>query len=201
MTRRLELIEWARRRGAAIIEDDYDSEYRYSGPPMPSMQGLAGGAPVIYIGTFSKVMFPGLRIGYVIVPPKLAGAFARAKWLTDRQTPAARTGHACRFPARRPPGAPHSPHAPTLRTAPRGAGGSARQSTSAAAPPVLGDDAGMHVLVRFDDASVAERALANKVTLASSAPYYLGTPPRNEFVFGFSSLTERAIREGIRRLV
>ncbi len=87
VTRRLELIAWARRRGAAILEDDYDSEYRYNGPPMPSMQGLAGGAPVIYIGTFSKVMFPGMRIGYIVVPPKLAVAFTRAKWLADRQTP------------------------------------------------------------------------------------------------------------------
>ncbi len=66
---------------------------------------------------------------------------------------------------------------------------------------MLGDDAGMHVLVRFDGVPVAERALANKVVLASASPYYLGTPPRNEFVFGFSALNERAIREGIRRLV
>jgi GntR family transcriptional regulator/MocR family aminotransferase len=65
----------------------------------------------------------------------------------------------------------------------------------------LGDHAGMHVLVRFDGAPVAERAAANKVVLAGSSQYYLGGPPRNEFVFGFSSLTERAIREGIRRLV
>src|SRR5262249_12493434 len=86
LARRLELLEWARRAGAVIIEDDYDSEYRYSGPPLPAMQGLAPGAPVIYIGTFSKVMFPGLRIGYVIVPPKLMPAFSRAKWLADRQT-------------------------------------------------------------------------------------------------------------------
>ncbi|HJZ95456.1 MAG TPA: PLP-dependent aminotransferase family protein, partial [Candidatus Solibacter sp.] len=87
VARRLELIEWARRTGAAILEDDYDSEYRYNGPPLPAMQGLAGGAPVIYIGTFSKVMFPGLRIGYVIAPTALAPAFVRAKWLADRQTP------------------------------------------------------------------------------------------------------------------
>jgi len=66
---------------------------------------------------------------------------------------------------------------------------------------VLGDDAGMHVLVRFHDTPVVQRALANKVTLSGSGPYYLGTAPPDEFVFGFSSLTERMIREGIRRLV
>src|SRR5579864_1803923 len=86
LARRLELIEWARSRRAAIIEDDYDSEYRYRGAPLPSLQGLAQGVPVIYIGTFSKVMFPGLRIGYVVAPPQLAARFVRAKWLADRQT-------------------------------------------------------------------------------------------------------------------
>jgi GntR family transcriptional regulator/MocR family aminotransferase len=199
VTRRLELIEWARRRGAALLEDDYDSEYRYSGPPLPSMQGLAGGAPVIYIGTFSKVMFPGLRIGYVIVPPKLASAFDRAKWLTDRQTPLVdqatladflREGHLERH----------------IRRMRRIYGRRRQVLVEALAKyfgkgaTVLGDDAGMHVLVRFEDEAIARRALDNKVMLADSASYYLGAAPRNEFVFGFSSVNERAIREGIRRL-
>jgi GntR family transcriptional regulator/MocR family aminotransferase len=200
VTRRLELIEWARRRGAAIIEDDYDSEYRYSGPPMPSMQGLAGGAPVIYVGTFSKVMFPGLRIGYVVVPPKLARAFARAKWLADRQTPLLEQatladflgeGHLER----------HIRRMRRLYGRRRAVLVDGLAKHFGARATVLGDDAGMHVLVRFTDTPVAERALANKVALASANQYYLGTPPRNEFVFGFSSLNERTIREGIRRLV
>ena len=86
LARRLELIEWARRDGAVIIEDDYDSEYRYNGPPLPAMQSLANGVPVIYVGTFSNVMFPGLRIGYVVVPPRWSAPFTRAKWLADRHT-------------------------------------------------------------------------------------------------------------------
>ena len=65
---------------------------------------------------------------------------------------------------------------------------------------VLGDEAGMHVLVRFEDPNIEQRAIANRVQLASSSGYYLGGAPRNEFVFGFSSLSEAAIREGIRRL-
>ena len=64
---------------------------------------------------------------------------------------------------------------------------------------VLGDEAGMHVLVRFEDPDIEQRAIANRVQLASSSGYYLGDAPRNEFVFGFSSLSEGAIREGIRR--
>ena len=69
--RRLELLDWAQDTGSWIIEDDYDSEYRYDGSPIASLQGLDVNARVIYIGTFSKVLFPSLRIGYVVVPPDL----------------------------------------------------------------------------------------------------------------------------------
>jgi GntR family transcriptional regulator/MocR family aminotransferase len=200
VTRRLELIEWARRRGAAILEDDYDSEYRYSGPPMPSMQGLAGGAPVIYIGTFSKVMFPGLRIGYVIVPPKLSAAFARGKWLTDRQTPLLEQAALADFLAEGHLER-HIRRMRRLYGRRRAVLVEALEKHFGSRATVMGDDAGMHVLVRFRDTAVTERAAANKVMLSASAPYYMGAAPRDEFVFGFSSLTERAIREGIRRLV
>lgn len=72
LARRLALIDGARRAGALIIEDDYDSEFRHDGPPLAAMQGLVPDAPVLYCGTFSKTMFPGLRIGYLVVPPALA---------------------------------------------------------------------------------------------------------------------------------
>ena len=72
LARRLALIDGARRAGALIIEDDYDSEFRHDGPPLAAMQGLVPDAPVLYCGTFSKTMFPGLRIGYMVVPPDLA---------------------------------------------------------------------------------------------------------------------------------
>jgi GntR family transcriptional regulator/MocR family aminotransferase len=71
MPRRLALIEHAKAAGALIIEDDYDSEFRYDGPPLPAMQGLSGDAPVIYLGTFSKTMFPAIRTGYMVVPSNL----------------------------------------------------------------------------------------------------------------------------------
>jgi GntR family transcriptional regulator / MocR family aminotransferase len=76
LRRRLALIADARAAGALIIEDDYDSEFRHDGPPLPAMQGLAPDAPVLYLGTFSKTMFPALRIGFVVVPPWLAGPLA-----------------------------------------------------------------------------------------------------------------------------
>ncbi len=76
LARRMALIDGARRCGALIVEDDYDSEFRHDGPPLAAMQGLAPYAPVLYCGTFSKTMFPGLRIGYVVVPPELAPQLA-----------------------------------------------------------------------------------------------------------------------------
>src|SRR5471032_3231659 len=77
LQRWLALIASARAAGALIIEDDYDSEFRHDGAPLSAMQGLAPDAPVLYLGTFSKTMFPALRIGFVIVPPSLAVPLAQ----------------------------------------------------------------------------------------------------------------------------
>src|SRR5262245_35577676 len=87
LPRRLDLLAWAEKMEVMIIEDDYDSEFRYGSRPIPALQGLAGGDSVIYAGTLSKVLFPALRMGYLVVPRPLARVFARAKWLADRQTP------------------------------------------------------------------------------------------------------------------
>ncbi|TKC92467.1 PLP-dependent aminotransferase family protein [Trinickia terrae] len=76
LERRLWLIEEARKTGAWIIEDDYDSEFRHDGPPLPAVQGLTADAPVIYLGTFSKTMFPSLRLGFMVVPAALTAAAA-----------------------------------------------------------------------------------------------------------------------------
>ena len=84
LSRRLELLEWARKSGALIFEDDYDSEYRYSGPPIPAMQGFDRHGLVIFAGSFSKVLFPSLRLGYLVIPPGLVSLFAATISLTTR---------------------------------------------------------------------------------------------------------------------
>lgn len=86
LPRRLRLLEWAARRGALIVEDDYDSEFRYLGRPLESLQGLDTSGSVAYLGSFSKALFPPLRVGFVVLPPRLVEPFVAAKWLADRQT-------------------------------------------------------------------------------------------------------------------
>jgi len=86
LPRRLALLAWAARAQAWVVEDDYDSEYRYTGAPLASLQGLDTAGCVIYVGTLSKVLFPGLRLGYMVAPPALAEPLAQAKALLDRHT-------------------------------------------------------------------------------------------------------------------
>jgi GntR family transcriptional regulator/MocR family aminotransferase len=84
LPRRLQLLEWARQSGALIFEDDYDSEYRYSGRPVPALQGLDRSGSVLFAGSFSKVLFPSLRLGYLVIPHDLVDDFAAAKSITTR---------------------------------------------------------------------------------------------------------------------
>ncbi|MEC9432496.1 MAG: PLP-dependent aminotransferase family protein [Pseudomonadota bacterium] len=84
MPRRLALLDWARRAGAWVIEDDYDSEFRYAGPPLTALQGMDGAGRTIYAGTFSKALFPGLRVGYLALPEPLLDPVLRLRARTDR---------------------------------------------------------------------------------------------------------------------
>jgi GntR family transcriptional regulator/MocR family aminotransferase len=97
MARRLELLAWARESGAWIIEDDFDSELRYSGRPLAALQGLDDGDRVIYVGTLNKVLFPGLRLGYAVIPRPLLRAFVNARHLIDRHPPSLYQGVVAEF--------------------------------------------------------------------------------------------------------
>lgn len=87
VARRLALLQWAATRGAWIVEDDYDCEFRYGVGAIPALQGLDASGRVIYIGTFARMLFPALRLGYIVAPPALREAFRAVKWLADRGSP------------------------------------------------------------------------------------------------------------------
>jgi GntR family transcriptional regulator/MocR family aminotransferase len=199
LARRIELIDWATSTNAVLLEDDYDSEFRYHGPPLPAMQSLAGRASVIYIGTFSKVMFPGLRIGYLVVPRALVTPFARAKRLSDRHTvmlsQAAlvdfmHEGHLDR----------HIRHMRRLYRIRREVTIEALTRHFGEDVSVQGEAAGLHLVVRFRAGRIGTRATRRGVELMSTASYYFSAAPRDEFIIGFSAIDERHIREGVKRL-
>jgi len=199
LARRLELLAWARSNGSFVIEDDYDSEFRYEGAPLPSLQGLGDASRIVYTGTFSLAMFPGLRIGYVVLPDPLVEPFLRAKWYSDRQTAyleqAAladfiREGHLERH-IRRMRRVYKRRREALLETLGRHFGDGAL---------VAGDPAGLHVVVRFDGFDMAARAERRGVGLASTRPCYAGPAPGDEFILRFAGVTERTLNEAIRRL-
>jgi GntR family transcriptional regulator/MocR family aminotransferase len=197
--RRLELLAWAEARQAFVIEDDYDSEFRYGGAPLPALQGLGDGARVVYAGTFSNAMFPGLRIGYLVLPPGLVEPFVRTKWYADRQTGVLEQAALADFILE----GHLEQHVRRMRRvykARREALLDALDRTFGQRVTVLGDAAGMHVVVRLDVPDLMRRAERHGVTLAGTGVYYSGPPPRDEYILRFAGLGERALREAVRRL-
>lgn len=177
--RRLELLRWAQRTGAVVIEDDYDSAYRYEERAIPALQGLDDRGATIYMGTFSKTMYPALRIGYVVVPPTLRAVFTQAKAFSDRQSPILEQCALADFIAE----GHFERHLRRMRTL-----YSKRRQTlieelqrSVNDIDILGDSAGMHVLVRLrtsDEHRLIECAQRAGVALMSAEPLYLsGSSP------------------------
>jgi GntR family transcriptional regulator / MocR family aminotransferase len=121
LARRVALLAWARRKNAAIVEDDYDGEFRYEGQPLESLQGLDTDGRILYVGTFSRTVFPALRVGYLIVPKSLAAVFTAAKWLNDPALPHTRAGDACGIHRQRCVRAPSAPRSPPQCSTSRGA--------------------------------------------------------------------------------
>lgn len=203
LARRLQLLEWANQSAAWILEDDYDSEYRYSGRPLSSLQGLDQHGRVIYLGTFSKVLFPALRIGYLAVPENLANAFIAAKSVSDRHNPLLEQmvlakfmeeGHFTR----------HIRRMRVLYQERRQALVRAAEAELKGLLAIQPSDAGMHVIGLFpesaDDRAAARRAAEFKITANPLSAYYLEKPGRAGLVLGYSAFNEREITAAVRRL-
>ena len=204
LPRRLELLLWAQQHDALILEDDYDSEYRYGDRPIPALQGLDQSNCVIYIGTFSKVLFPSLRIGYLVVPPHLVSLFAQVKWLSDRQLPTLEQKVLAEFIA---DGylESHIRKMRSLYDQRRQVLVQALNTHFGEQVTIFGENAGIHIMVKFDthlsDETIIERAEAVEVGLMSARSSYLNSWSQGEFIFGYAELDEMQIQEGIGRLV
>jgi GntR family transcriptional regulator/MocR family aminotransferase len=205
LARRLGLLAWAERVGAYIIEDDYDSEFRYAGRPVEALQGLDRSGRVIYIGTFSKVLFPSLRLGYMVLPASLWRAFTTAKWLADRHTAHLEqevlTDFICEGHFER-----HLRRSRTRNATRREALLDALATSLGRRVEVSGANAGMHLLVWLRDVAPAEvetliaRAARAEVGLYSITPYYLTPPQQAGLLLGYTAMTPAAIRVGIHRI-
>jgi GntR family transcriptional regulator/MocR family aminotransferase len=208
--RRQELLAWARRTGAYVIEDDYDGEYRFDIDPVPSLQSLDEAGRVIYLGTVSKTLSPALRLGYLVVPAALSDVFARAKRLTDRHTPSLEQEALADLIG----GGAYERHVRRVRRR----NGERRAALLAAltthlgpAVTIVGAEAGLHVVVwlngvpRAQEDVVIARAHEAGVGVYSVTPAYapgpLTDPP--EFVglvMGYAGLDVHAIESGVRTL-
>lgn len=189
------LLEYASVHSSCIVEDDYDSEFRFSGHPIPSLQGLVPNAPVIYIGTFSKTLYPGMRIAYMVLPKALALAFRTAHselyregHLLTQATLAEfiREGH-------------YAAHIKRMRLIYV----SRRSALIALVDKWLGpgwlhpfeSNAGLHLVLSLpvwtSDVEVARAAHAKGVVVRPLSRYYVGRPPEFGLLLGFACVSEQ----------
>ncbi len=189
LARRRMLLEFARQNGCWIIEDDYDSEFRYGSRPLASLQGLDTDGQVIYVGSFGKTLFPGLRIGYIVVPEGLAASFATASAELYREGQLLQQAVLAEFIA--------EGHFTSHIRRMRGIYGQRRQilldtirRRYGDALPIVGGDAGLHLVLRLpngvDDREVAKAALAVNIVVRPLSGYFLR--PGNADVLDVSGL-------------
>jgi GntR family transcriptional regulator / MocR family aminotransferase len=202
-SRRLELLEWARRHESWIVEDDYDSEYRFASRPLGALQGMDAASRVIYVGTFSKVMFPSLRLGYLVVPRPLVHGFIELRESLDIFSPTLyqlalsdffSEGHFAR----------HVRRMRTVYLARRDALVTGIQERLHQVLSIANADAGMHLTAwlrpGIDDREVVRRAAAHGISATPLSRCYLGRATRMGLVLGFGGADEREIERAVETL-
>jgi GntR family transcriptional regulator / MocR family aminotransferase len=203
MTRRLELLAWARKSGAFIVEDDYTSEFRYSGPPLASLQGLDDSEQVIYVGTLNKALFPGLRIGYAVVPRALLSAFVSARYLIDRQPPTLQQAVVSEF-MQQGHFAAHIRRMRQLYREQRDALAETLMRRATDWLDVAVPDQGMHLVayLRNGSSNIAVEAMAERagVVVRAISRFYRAVPPRPGLMLGFSGFPRQLIVPSAARL-
>jgi GntR family transcriptional regulator/MocR family aminotransferase len=201
--RRFELLAWARESGGWIVEDDYDSEFRYAGRPLPSLQGLDAHGRVLYLGSFSKTLFPALRLGYLVLPESLVDAFTAARSVGDRHPPLPDQavvadfldeGHFLR----------HLRRMRTLYAERQQALVEAARRTLAGLLEVPPDAAGIHLVGLLppgaDATAAAARAAEHGVRVVPVTRYAIEPPERGALLLGYAAVSIPAIHRGVERL-
>jgi GntR family transcriptional regulator/MocR family aminotransferase len=201
--RRLELLNWAAATGSWVIEDDYDSEFRYDCAPIASLQGLDVNDRVLYVGTFSKVLFPSLRLGYIVIPPDLASRFITVRHAMGVASPSFHQdvladfiieGHFAR----------HIRRMRTLYQNRREVLIANVQEQFGPLATVIGSAAGMCLTVTLpkgtNDRRIAKRAALEKLWVWPLSTTYLGERSRPGFILGFGSTSAKEIPNAVRRL-
>ena len=203
LSRRLAMLEWARRTGAILFEDDYDSEYRYAGKPVPALQGLDRHGVVLFAGSFSKVLFPGLRLGYVIVPPDLIERVAAVQSIRARHAPMLTQAVLCDFIAE----GHFARHVRRMREiyAERlGVLLEAARERLAGALAITGVEAGLQtaawLTAGHDAIQVEARAAERDVNVTALGRYTDGRVRRQGLHLGFAAVDATEIRRGVREL-
>jgi GntR family transcriptional regulator/MocR family aminotransferase len=201
-SRRLQLLDWAESTGSWIIEDDYDSEYRYEGMPVTSLQGLDRNSRVVYIGTFSKVLFPSLRLGYLVIPEDLVERFLAARFALDIGPPTFHQavladfigeGHFAR----------HIRRMRLIYAERRNALIENLQHHFGSIVEVTGTETGMHLSVIMNgipDRELAIRGTRENLCLVPLSPFYLGKEVQHGFVLGFGSTPVEQIPSAVHKL-
>jgi GntR family transcriptional regulator/MocR family aminotransferase len=203
LSRRLALLDWARQADAWVVEDDYDSEFRYGGRPLAAMQGLDREGRVIYLGTLSKALFPSLRLGYLVVPPDLVDAFVAARTVIDRQCSTLMQavvadfldeGHFLRH-IRRMRTLYTDRQETLLRAAGRELGGLLE---------VCPCETGLHLVGWLADGRQDQEASQSAARLGVETPplsiYCVERRERGGLLFGYAGCDARQIRDAVRRL-
>jgi GntR family transcriptional regulator / MocR family aminotransferase len=204
LARRLAILEWARQSGAWIVEDDYDSEFRYEGRPVAALQGLDSHGRTIYVGTFSKVLAPGLRIGYLILPPGLVDLFIAGRRLTCGHAAMVEQAVLAEFLAQ----GHFARHVRRMRLVYQDRQKSLLESAARHLPAgileMVPRPCGMNVLARLapglKESDISTEAAKHGLELVGLAPYYLRKPRAQAFLLGFAALDAQPIDDGMRRL-
>ncbi len=203
MSRRLALLSWARESGSWIVEDDYSSEFRYGGRPLAALQGLDDAERVIYVGTLNKALFPGLRLGYAVVPNALLPQFVRTRYLADRQPASLHQAITADF-MEDGHFAAHIRRMRTIYAAQRDLLVKHLRRRLSDYAQVDPPDQGMHLVLYLNkglsDVAIQRAALEQRVVTRAMSELYLAAPPRSALMLGFSGHPSSSIPAAVARL-